>query len=298
MKKLNEEQKRYPVSGLCRVFGISRQSYYQHKGFDFHKEAFKGLVIEYVRRTRKEFPRIGYLMLHEKCRLFFDPVYNLGRDAFYHLLRDYDLMLKWKKRRIRTTDSEHPYQRYPNLIKGFTPTEPCQLWVADITYVRLKNGFCYLSLVTDARSRKIVGWCLGKTLESKYTEQALRMALEANKEKICSSGGLIHHSDRGVQYACTAYTDLLKENNCSISMTQSGDPLENAMAERVNGILKQEWLHHYTFDTFEEAESKIEKVIRLYNTQRPHSALKMKTPVMVHDGVPYQPEEYVLEGWA
>ena len=181
------------------------------------------------------------------------------------------------------------------MLKGDCPIAARSLWVSDITYIRLQEGFCYLSLVTDAYSRKIVGWCLGDSLQACHTEKALRMAIDDSLEKGHSLAGLIHHSDRGIQYACSEYTKLLKEHDCLISMTENGDPLENAMAERVNGILKQEWLHNYTFDTIEEVYPRIQKIIKLYNTQRPHSSIGMKTPEMMHEGVPYVPEDYLLE---
>lgn len=292
---LGEERKLYPIEGLCRVFGVSRQSYYQHKGIDFHREAFKGLVIKYVRRVREDFPRIGYLMLFEKCKLYFGVCFTLGRDAFYNLLREYNLMLKWKKRSVRTTNSNHLYRRYANLLKDVCPIAPCSVWVSDITFIRLQGGFCYLSLITDAYSRKIVGWRVGATLEAEHTIEALRMALEENRKDGFDTDGLIHHSDRGLQYACHEYTGLLKKNKCQISMTQNGDPLENAMAERMNGILKQEWLYQYTFETIEEVNAKMKDIIRLYNTQRPHSSIGNRTPEMMHNKVPYVPEDYCLE---
>lgn len=295
---LGEERKLYPITGLCRVFGVSRQSYYQHKGIDFHKEAFKGLVIRYVRRVREDFPRIGYLMLFEKCKLFFGPSFSMGRDAFYKLLHEYKLMLKWKTRSVRTTNSNHLYRRYTNLLKDVCPIAPCAVWVSDITFIRLQESFCYLSLITDAYSRKIVGWRVGRTLEAEYTIDALRMALEDNRKNGFELEGLIHHSDRGVQYACYEYTGVLEQYNCRISMTQNGDPLENAMAERVNGILKQEWLYQYTFNTIEDVNSRMSSIIHLYNTQRPHSSIGNRTPEMVHHQVPYVPEEYNLEEMA
>ncbi|MCD7977403.1 MAG: IS3 family transposase [Tannerellaceae bacterium] len=276
------------------MFGVTRQSYYQRQEVDFHRQAIQEMILYYVRQVREDFPRMGYLKLYEKSKWFFQDEFTLGRDAFYHLLRERGLMLKLKKRKARTTDSSHRFFRYKNLVKDFTATAPCRLWVADITYIRLEDGFCYLSLVTDGFSRKIVGWRLSDSLKYVHTRKALEMAIEeAGKEKH-SLVGLIHHSDRGVQYAYPDYTDLLCAHRCRISMTQSGDPLENALAERMNGILKQEWLHCHHFTCIEQAQIAVEKAIRLYNTQRPHAALGMKTPQMVHLNQPYQKEEYQI----
>lgn len=237
---------------------------------------------------------MGYLKLYEKCKWFFEAEFTLGRDSFYHLLRERGLMLKLKKRKVRTTDSMHGFFRYKNLTIHFIPTAPCQLWVADITYIRLENGFCYLSLVTDAYSRKIVGWVLSDSLKYIHTQKALEMAIGETKSENRSLAGLIHHSDRGVQYAYPDYTDLLCFHRCRISMTQTGDPLENALAERMNGILKQEWLDASDFTSIAQAQIIVQKAIRLYNTQRPHAALGMKTPQMVHAKEEYKKEEYQI----
>ena len=267
---------------MCKLFGVSRQSYYQHKGIDFEAEAFKDLVVEHVRALRVDFPRMGYLKLYELCKVFFGGRFSMGREAFYHLLRSRNLMLRLKKRTSRTTDSRHPYYLYPNLACGYKPDAPCRLWVSDITYIPLKEGFCYLSLITDAFSRKVVGWYLAGRLKYIYTELALRAAIEETLREGFDLSGLIHHSDRGVQYAYYSYTDLLKEHHCRISMTQSGDPLENALAERMNGILKQEWLNSREFEDMAQARRAVENAIKLYNERRPHMAIGMKTPQQMH----------------
>ena len=191
-------------------------------------------------------------------------------------------MLKLKKRSTRTTNSRHSYFLYPNLIRNFKPVSPCQLWVSDITYIPVGDGFCYLSLITDAFSRKIVGWNFADSLKYCNAEQALREAIASAERDGFILEGLIHHSDRGIQYAYNDYTDILKRHGCLISMTENGDPLENAMAERVNGILKQEWLNFYTFKTQEEAHGVIERIIRLYNERRPHMVINMRTPNQIH----------------
>lgn len=157
---------------------------------------------------------------------------------------------------------------------------PNEIWVSDITYVETDEGVCYLSLITDAYSHKIVGWAVGPTLETIYPLQALQMALAMIDEATASR--LIHHSDRGCQYCSDAYVSELKKHSISISMTQSGDPLENAVAERANGILKTEWLYKMTIATREECRTEIERIIVFYNTQRPHMSIGMQTPEVAH----------------
>jgi transposase InsO family protein len=163
------------------------------------------------------------------------------------------------------------------LIKEFIPIAPNQLWVSDITYIVIGNGFGYLSLITDAFSRKIVGFCLHKTLSAQGTIQALKQALKNNP----NAQGLIHHSDRGVQYCCYEYVEILQKNHIKISMTEKGDPLENPIAERVNGILKDELLED-VYNNFEAAQHGVAKAISVYNHLRPHSSISYKTPIEVH----------------
>ena len=165
--------------------------------------------------------------------------FQIGRDAMFDLLADRGLLITKRKRRgFITTLSKHRFKKYPNIISNFIPVAPNQLWVCDITYIHLTNGFAYLSLITDAYSRKIVGFFLSRDLSTQGPLNALKMALAGNPDR----NGLIHHSDRGVQYCCDAYVKLLQDKKIKISMTENGDPLENAIAERVNGILKQELL--------------------------------------------------------
>lgn len=204
-----------------------------------------------------------------------------GRDAFVELLRKHGLMVKMRRRKhYKTTDSNHNYRKYPNLIKDIIPYGPNQIWVSDITYVETEEGVCYLSLITDAYSHKIVGWDVGPTLETEYPLKALKKALDTIDEDTAQN--LIHHSDRGCQYCSTAYVDLLKSHGVNISMTQSGDPLENAIAERANGILKTEWLYKMKISTRDECRNVLERIIGFYNTQRPHMSIGMQTPEVAH----------------
>jgi len=201
----------------------------------------------------------------------------MGRDALFDLLREHQLLIRKRKAKVQTTFSKHGYQKYPNLIRQYEPLAPNLLWVSDITYICLQQGFAYLSLITDAYSRKIVGFYLSPTLEAIGSIHALKMALKSCAD--CTN--LIHHSDRGIQYCSHAYVDLLKDQHIQISMTENGDPLENAIAERVNGILKEELLQQQYAD-LKTARQQVAKAITVYNTLRPHSSCQMLTPHMAH----------------
>lgn len=214
-------------------------------------------------------------------KLFDDSGSMPGRDAFIELLRKNGLMVRLKRRRhYKTTDSGHHYHKYPNLILDIVPSRSNEIWVADITYVETDEGVCYLSLLTDAYSHKIVGWAVGPTLEAIYPLQALKMALSGIGEGTALR--LIHHSDRGCQYCCNEYVAALRKYGIAISMTQSGDPLENAIAERANGILKVEWLYKMKIATRDECKDILTRIIGFYNTQRPHMSIGMQTPEQAH----------------
>lgn len=185
-----------------------------------------------------------------------------------------------RRRRYKTTDSRHHYRKYPNLIVDVVPSRPNEIWVSDITYVETDEGVCYLSLITDTYSHKIVGWAVGPTLETVYPLNALKMALATIDDVTASR--LIHHSDRGCQYCSNEYVSELKKRYVNISMTQSGDPLENAIAERANGILKVEWLYKMRITTRDECRSILDRIIDFYNTQRPHMSIGMQPPEAVH----------------
>ena len=203
---------------------------------------------------------------------------QMGRDVFFKLLFDSGLLVRKRKRRKpATTDSFHRYKKYKNLVKEFVSVASNQLWVSDITYITLKNCFAYLSLITDAYSRKIVGFYLSKSLGASGSIKALKMALNNNPDL----QRIIHHSDRGVQYCCNAYVGILKNKKIKISMTENGDPLENAIAERVNGILKDELLQE-VYNDLPAAQDGIAKAISVYNHLRPHSSISYKTPAEVH----------------
>lgn len=200
---------------------------------------------------------------------------KMGRDSLFDLMEANKLLVTKRKRRHITTNSNHVYKKYPNLIRGIEPTGPNQIWVSDITYIKSGQEFLYLFLVTDAYSKKIVGHKLAKTLDSMHAVNSLQDAIKNNCQ---SMSGLIHHSDRGIQYCSKEYINVLKSNNIAISMTENGDPLENPVAERVNGILKDEYLNKYQYLTAAE----VKKSIIIYNTTRPHLSCDMLTPELAH----------------
>ena len=204
--------------------------------------------------------------------------FQIGRDALFNLLAERGLLVTKRKRRGPiTTLSKHRYKKYPNIIRDFIPIEPNQLWVSDITYIHVGEKFAYLSLITDAYSRKIVGFYLSPDLSALGPLAALKMAFDNNP----IHPGLIHHSDRGVQYCCEKYVNLLKNNKVKISMTENGDPLENALAERVNGILKDELLEE-CYPIFTQAQNAIAKAISTYNHLRPHGSIDNLKPIDAH----------------
>ena len=206
---------------------------------------------------------------------------RLGRDKLFDLLEAYGLLVRQRKRkRINTTDSNHPFRKYPNLVRELQVERANQLWVSDITYISLMDRFCYLSLVTDAYSRKIVGYCLHPTLKKEGPLTALGMALSSLPQG--EHAKLIHHSDRGMQYCCGEYIINLTDHDIAISMTEKGDPYENAIAERVNGILKTEFLLDQDFASFDQASEAIKRSIHTYNVLRPHASCNYQTPELTH----------------
>jgi transposase InsO family protein len=224
--------------------------------------------------TRKLYDKLQHFMLEHQIKM--------GRDQLFNLLSQHQLLVKRRKRKIRTTMSYHRFHKYPNLIREFVPTAPNQLWVSDITYWKLSEKHAYISLITDAYSHKIVGYQVAETLDAVESVQALQMAFSALGGAECHLPTLIHHSDRGVQYCSSEYVKLLNEKKVNISMTENGDPLENAIAERINGIIKGEYLETYDVRSIAEAKLLLEKVVPLYNNERPHMSIGNLTPNQVH----------------
>jgi transposase InsO family protein len=237
------------------------------------------LLLEEIQRIRRLQPRIGGKKLYNELKGFMKMIdLKRGRDRFFDYLRDQGLLVERRKKYIRTTDSKHHFRIYKNLFKDMELKKPNQVYVADITYIRTLQGFCYLSLLTDAYSRKIVGYNVSRSLSIEGSLKALKMAMSHEN----ALNNLIHHSDRGVQYCSYEYTKLLKKNNIRISMTEQNHVYENALAERVNGILKDEFLLGEILQNYKVAKKMVRQAIDIYNNQRPHLALNYEKPAQRH----------------
>ena len=266
------------LSLCCRLFGISRQSVYQAKARAEHRAKELLQVRALVQSIRIEMPRIGTRKLYYLLKSDFMKLnIKIGRDAFFDYLRSEHLLVKPRKSYTKTTFSNHWLRKHPNLLPKVNINRPEQVFVSDITYIKSKENTHYLSLVTDAYSRKIVGHKLSDDMSSENVVKALRNALKKRK----TNKPLIHHSDRGLQYCSSIYQTELKANNITPSMTDGYDCCQNALAERINGILKQEFLL-YRCNTRKELEKLIEESIEIYNNKRPHLSLNMKTPNFIH----------------
>lgn len=266
---------------ICRLFGVTRQAYYQHFWQQEVTSIEESVVLSKVASIRAEHRVMGGRKLYEKLHPFFlEHQIKMGRDALFDLLAANGLLVKKKRRRFITTFSNHWLRKWPNLIREMEVTGINQLWVSDITYFKVASEYVYISLITDAYSHKIVGYHLADTLETIETIQALQMALKQSSPDTRET--LIHHSDRGVQYCSETYVKLLQDNSIKISMTENGDPLENAVAERINGIIKGEYLKHYSITTIQQAKEELQRAVRLYNEDRPHFSIGLLTPELVH----------------
>jgi len=268
------------LAKLCGWFGITRQAYYQESWKQLDKGVETEVLLKEVIRIRKNHKRIGTRKLYEMLTpVMMEHQIKIGRDKLFDLLAANHLLIRRRRRNIRTTFSNHWLRKYPNLIRGFVPTSPNQLWVSDITYWKVNMITVYVTFLTDAYSHKIVGYNMAKTLEALESLKALKMALQDFEGPVSH---LIHHSDRGLQYCSKEYVGLLNKYEIQISMTESGDPLENPIAERVNGIMKEEYLDVQKLISVKEAIIYLHKAIRLYNSERPHMSISNLTPDLVH----------------
>jgi putative transposase len=272
----------YPAVGikrLCGLFGKTRNAFYDHQRRVESTRFEEALIIDLVKSHRMVMPKVGsaklLLMLKDD---FTAHNIQIGRDSFFDLMRKHDLLIKRKARYVRTTDSNHAYYKWPDRTKSFKLKAPEQLWVSDITYLRTANGFAYLSLITDAWSHKIVGHHLSQSLKTQGCIMALNKAIST----LSPGHRLIHHSDRGIQYCSEPYVSLLQQNNINISMTQTGSPYDNAVAERVNGILKNELMLEETFYSYSHAAGAVHHAIDIYNRIRPHMTCGNLTPQKAH----------------
>lgn len=270
---------KYSVSDICNVLGYSRQAFYKRRNASYHKILMESMILDQVRFIRRRQPKIGTRKLYFKLKpILLEMEHSFGRDQLFDLLRRENMLIRRRRKYVRTTDSRHRFTKYSNLIRELDITRPNQVYASDITYIRTLNGFCYLSLITDACSRKIVGYNLSKDLGIEGCMRSLRMAIRKAPKGI----DMIHHSDRGIQYCSYDYTDLLRNHGIRISMTERDHVYENSLAERVNGILKDEFLLGETIASFEVAKSLVKESIKIYNGERPHLSLDYDTPDQRH----------------
>jgi len=259
--------------------GISRQAVYQREQRAGERKTLLASVKEMVMNLRRIMPRLGTRKLYYLIKpMLMESGIKLGRDGLFDYLRDEGLLVKPRRSYTKTTFSKHWMRKHPNLLKETTAERPEQVFVSDITYLESDEGVHYLSLVTDAFTRKIMGYEVSREMKSSDVAKAVKMAIGARHTR----QPLIHHSDRGVQYCAGEYQQILASNNIRPSMTDGYDCYQNALAERVNGILKQEFLH-YRCKSFDELRSLVKQSVTIYNQLRPHLSLGMKTPEEVHE---------------
>lgn len=266
---------------MCGMFGYSKQAYYKQLHQNTQASKTEEVIVGLIKKKREIWKRGSGRNLHQSLREEFKSHrIKIGRDKFFDVLRENGLLIKSKRVRTKTTCSYHHFNKYKNLVATApAPIRAGKIWVADITYLWLKpqDKFCYLSIITDLYSRKIVGHCVHESLSVKGCIGALQQALRSRNAKMET---LIHHSDRGVQYCCHAYVKLLKKNGIKISMTQTGDPLENAVAERIHRTIKEEFTddRQINFCNIDEARTEIKKFVHFYNEKRPHRSVQWMTP--------------------
>lgn len=267
------------MSRLCAFFERTRQAYYQLANQTMQLELWDERIVDEVRKIRHRQPRVGTRKLHRMVNeRLKDEGLEVGRDRLFELLRARNLLIRRRRNARQTTNSRHRLNKHRNRIRDLEIIRPNQVYVADITYLETLEGFCYLALITDDFSRKIVGYDLSRSLTIEGSLRALQMALEPLNGPM----QLIHHSDRGIQYCSHAYVNLLTKNGIQISMTEENHVYENAKAERVNGILKSEFLLGETLLSFEVARQLVRDSIRIYNEERLHLSLNYQTPAMKH----------------
>jgi transposase InsO family protein len=271
---------KYTVDEICNEFDISRQGYYKAGKEKQKTEDEQTKLIQKVLELRSQMPMLGgrklYVLLKQEISSLSKPI---GRDKFFELLKNKGLLIKQRKYRPRTTESKHRFKKYDNLIKDLEINRINQVYVSDITYLRTVDRFCYLFLITDLYSRRIVGEALSESLAIEGGLRALKMATG----KMENPEGSIHHSDRGIQYCSNIYTEKLARLGIKISMSEQANPYENAVAERVNGILKQEFMLDKTFPDINTARKAVKEAIKIYNEKRPHMSLGYRTPEQVYN---------------
>lgn len=275
----NRRDRQFSIETICDGFSLKRDAYYKYQKRFVIKKQIEQKVVELVKKSRRILTREGTRKLMKSLKdEFLKNNIKIGRDQLFRILRENGLLVRRKKYSSRTTNSYHRFYKYGNIIKELKINRPNQVWAADITYIRTIKGFCYLALITDLYSRKIVGYDLSDSLELTGCVRAFKKALYHNKV----TRKLIHHSDRGIQYCSNVYTNELKRKKIDISMTEDNHCYENAIAERVNGILKDEFYLDQTFFSVIHAKKAAKNAIKLYNSKRLHLSLEYKTPNYVH----------------
>lgn len=286
---MKRNRPRLGIGLLCRLLGKTRHAYYDCIWRKDNTVVKEDIVLQLVSEIRSSLPNLGTRKLHHMLEpMLKEHEITIGRDYLFNLLQDHKLLIRQRKRKVITTNSRHWMRKYSNLVRDLKVTRPEQVWVSDITYIRMVNQWGYLSLITDACSRKIMGWSFRQDMEAQGCIDALQMAF---KNRIYNEP-LIHHSDRGSQYCSKNYVGILIKNNVAISMTESGDPYENALAERMNGIIKAEFNLYNSQAGFEQTKLLIQKSIKAYNQLRPHGSCDNLTPDQAH-----LREEQLLKRW-
>ena len=275
-----KEKKAFKIRWVYESVGISKQAYYQRIKSDKVKEIKNDKVVELVVEIRKRMPGTGTRKLIDHLKeKFVQNNIKMGRDALFDLLRYRGLFIRRTKRFHITTDSKHYFYKSPNLLYDLLITHAEQVFVADITYIKTDDGHCYLALVTAAYSRKIMGWSLENNMRVEMVKNALDMA---HKNCIFKHQNIIHHSDRGIQYCCPDHSEFAENKGFILSTTQQYDPCENAIAERINGILKYEFGLKKTMKSLAIAQAMTKEAVEIYNNERTHWILDLKTPQSVH----------------
>lgn len=274
----SRQERKETIVSACDLFGVSRQVYYRNKASVKQGQGKASEVVAMVYQVRRQLPRLGtrklYYLLEDRLKAL-----GVGRDRLFSILKANHLLIKPVRSYRKTTDSHHRFHKHKNLVAELVPTKPEQVWVADITYIGNRENQQYLALVTDAYSKKIVGHDVSASLSAEGAIRALKQGLKNRSHK---ANPLIHHSDRGLQYCCDDYQKILTGKNVKCSMTESYDPYANAVAERVNGILKQEFMLEDYKVELPVMKQLVKNSIEIYNTKRPHWSCQMLTPDQMH----------------
>lgn len=280
VRKITTSEPGITIQETSLLLGYSRQAYYKRCKIEEKVSEEKHLIKTFVCNIRKRLPLVGTRKIHKLISKELT-VHGIkcGRDKLFTLLKELNLLVKPKKRYVQTTYSKHWLRKHPNLTTDFVPKSPEQLWVSDITYLKTKQGNVYLTMITDAYSRKIVGYNVSESMTAEQSAKALKMAID---QRIYPENELIHHSDRGLQYCSSEYVTEAITSNITMSMTETSSPYDNALAERMNRTLKEEFNLYYTLKDLLQVQKVVKEAVDLYNNFRPHLSLNFFTPNDVH----------------